>query len=195
MEGIVGTLLKQLSGDDLAKIGQKIGADKQQTGSALSKAVPFLVSALARNAKKPAEAESLNRALDKDHDGGILDHVQDFLGNPESANGSGILRHVLGRQQPRVTKGLAKQSGLKKNQMGALLKIAAPLVMGALGKEKRKQGLSTDALSSFLGGEKKLAQQADPGTMGILGSLLDRDKDGSVLDDVFSLLGGLFRKR
>jgi hypothetical protein len=192
MDGLTQLLMQQLAGGGLSKIGQQIGADEQTTQSALSTALPLLVTALANNASKPEGAQSLHQALAKDHDGSILNDLSGFLGNPAVANGAGILKHVLGSQQPTVTQGLAQGTGLQSEQIGQLLQIAAPLLMGALGQQQRQQGLDTNSLSAFLGGQQQKAQQANPDMMSTLNSLLDLDKDGSALNDVFGMMGKLF---
>jgi hypothetical protein len=131
------------------------------------------------------------RALVKDHDGSILNDLGGFLGDPAAANGMGILTHILGGQQSTVTQGLAQGTGMEKGQVGQLLQIAAPLVMGALGQQQQ-QGLDPGTLSAFLGGQQQKAQQANPDMMSTLNNLLDLDKDGSAMDDVFGMVGKLF---
>ena len=103
MDTITQLLLQQLSGGAISQIGQKIGADQQTTNSALSVALPLLVSALAKNSSQPDGAQSLHKALSNDHDGSILDNLSGFLSDPAAANGTGILKHILGGQQPVVT--------------------------------------------------------------------------------------------
>lgn len=192
MDALTQLLMQQLGGGGVSNISQQIGADEKTTQSALSTALPLLVSALANNASKPAGAESLHQAIVKDHDGSILNDVNSFLGNPAVANGAGILNHVLGGQQPAVKQGLAQSTGLDSAQIGQLLQIAAPLVMGALGRQQQQQNLDPNGLSAFLGGQQQSAQQANPDLMSTLNSLLDMDKDGSAVDDVMGLVGKLF---
>ncbi len=194
MDALTQQLMQQLSGQDLSRIGQQIGADQQTTSSALSAALPLLLSALANNASKPEGAQALHQALTQDHDGSILNNVSGFLDDPQSANGAGILSHILGGQQPVVTQGLAQGTGLNSGQIGQLLQIAAPLVMGILGQQRQQNNLDTNGLSAFLGGQQQMAQQSNPGMMGVLNTLLDTDRDGSALDEVLGmaskLLGG-----
>jgi hypothetical protein len=192
MDNLTQSLLQQLAGGGLSNISQQLGADEKTTQSALSTALPLLVSALANNASKPAGSESLHQALVKDHDGSILDNLGGFLGNPEAANGAGILKHILGGQQPAVAQQLTQNTGLDTAQVMQLLQIAAPLVMGALGQQQKQQNLDTNSLPTFLAGEQQKAQQANPDMMSTLNSLLDFDKDGSAVNDVFGMVGKLF---
>lgn len=192
MDTLTQQLLQQLSGGTVSQISQQIGADPNTTQNALSAALPLLVSALANNASQPQGAQALHQALANDHDGSILQNMSGFLGNPQAANGAGILGHVLGGQQAAVTQGLSKGTGLDSAQVMQLLQIAAPLVMGMLGKHQQQQGLDSNGLSAFLGGQQQQAQQTNPDMMGMLNTLLDSNRDGSALDDMLGLAGKLF---
>jgi hypothetical protein len=191
MDALTQQLMQYLSKDGLSKIGEQIGVDEKTAGSALSAAMPLLLSALAKNASVPKGATALHQALNKDHDGSILSDMSSFLKNPQTANGAGILNHVLGDQQPTVAQGLAKGTGLDTNQIMKLLQIAAPLIMGFLGKQQQQQGFDTNSLSSYLGNQQQLAHQSNPDMMSMLNSLLDTNRDGSALDDIMGMVGNL----
>lgn len=195
MDALMQLLNQQLSGGGLSQISQQVGADEQTTGNVLSAAMPLLLSAMANNASTPQGAESLHQALTQDHDGAIFNDIAGFLSNPQAANGAGILGHVLGPKQDLVQNGLAQQTGLDAGTIGQLLTIAAPLVMGALGKTQQEQGFDANGLSSFLGQQQQAAQQSNPDMMAMLGSMLDMDKDGSALDDILGLVGKFFSRR
>ena len=83
----------------------------------------------------------------------------------------GILKHVLGSQQPVVAKGLAQGTGLKSSQIRQLLRIVAPLLLGMLGQQQQQQGLDTSGLSALLGNQQQMAQETNPDMMGVLNSL------------------------
>lgn len=77
---------------------------------------------------------------------------------------------------------------------GQLLMMLAPLVMAALGRHASQNGLDAGGISDVLQSSHAQAQaQAPAGLGGILGSLLDQDHDGKVMDDVGGLLGGLLK--
>lgn len=192
MDGLSQQLMQQLAGGGLTQIGSLVGLDEKTTSSALSTALPLLVSALANNAAQPAGSQSLHQALTNDHNGSILNDVSGYLSNPAAANGSGILNHVLGAQQSTVAQGLAQNTGLQSGQVMQLLQIAAPLVMGALGQQQQQQGLNPSTLAAFLSGQQQQAQQASPDLMSTLNTLLDTDKNGSALNEIAGMVGKLF---
>ena len=180
------------------------GADKQQTAAAASGIVTTLMGALAKNASSTEGAQALNNALERDHDGSILDDVMGMLSgnaqvsNERALNGSGILNHVLGNKQSGAVDMISKLSGLDSSKTGSLMAMLAPVVMGALGKAKRQQGLDVAGIASLLSGTVSAQQQQNP-TMNLVTSFLDADGDGSIVDDVASMgmkiLGSFFGRK
>ena len=188
---LLDMLQQRLGGDAVNQISSKLGTDPATTQTAIAAALPMLVGALARNAQDPGKAGALANALGR-HDGSVLDDVAGYLGRGgDTTDGNGILGHVLGGRKETVQTGLGQAAGLDPSKAGALLAMLAPLVMGALGKVQREKGLDTGGLAGMLGGEQQRAADAAPGVMGMLSSFLDRDKDGSVMDDIGGMLGKL----
>lgn len=182
----------RLGGDTVNRISRQIGADPGTTGNAIDAALPLLLSAMARNSSDPIQAHSLATAVSEDHDGTILDDVPGYLNRSASGPGAGILRHVLGGRQRTVETGLSQTTGLDAGKVGQLLTVLAPLVMGAVGRTQRERGLDAGGLSTLLTGEQEHLKQSAPGVMGALSRFLDRDQDGSVMDDVGGMLGKAF---
>jgi len=112
----MATILEQISsqlGDDAyQKIGQRLGLDAAASKKAVENALPVLLGAIARNTQNPQGASSLASALDRDHDGSVLNNLDAFLKAPEQGKGAGILGQVLGGQAPGGTKATT-QSGAK----------------------------------------------------------------------------------
>jgi len=190
---ILEMIMGQLGGDQLKKLGQQAGTDENQAKQGLSAAVPLLLGAMERNAGDGDGAESLKGALERDHDGSILDNVGGFLDAPEQGKGAGILKHVLGDKRTGVEEKLAEKTGLDSGPMAKLLEMAAPLVMGALGRRQREAGVGMEQLSQFLGGQRE-ESESSAGMLGMVSGLLDSDKDGDVMDDIAGLAGKLFGK-
>ena len=193
MNSILDLLADRIGGDNMGQIANAIGAQPQQTRTAVSAALPALLTALNRQTNTTAGAQGLSRALERDHDGSLLDQLGGFLGGQvrgKQADGGGILGHVLGGQQREVEQGVAQASGLDMSQVARLLPILAPIVMAALGKRKRQSGLDEAGLSGILGQDSMRARQAAPsGALGALSGFLDRDGDGSIQDDLLAKAG------
>jgi hypothetical protein len=186
-------LQQHIGGQTVDHISQKLGTDPGTTSNAIDAALPLLLSAVARNASNPQQAQSLDRAVSQDHDGSILNDVAGFINRGGSSqDGAGILGHILGGRQQAVQNGLSQATGLDTGKTAQLLTLLAPLVMGALGRAKQERNLDAGGLSTLLAGEHEQLKQQAPGVMGALGRFLDKNNDGSVLDDVGGMLGKAF---
>lgn len=132
------------------------------------------------------------------HDGSILDNLGELFGGngvdqKVIEDGDGIVNHVLKDKKPVVEETLAQKVGLDSATVAKILKIGAPILLGFLGKKTRENNVSDgNDLSSLLGG--MLGGQSH-GTQSLLTSLLDKDGDGSVLDDVGGMLFGDTNKK
>ena len=201
---ILDLLAQNLGGPQMGQIARSIGADEQQTQRAVGAALPAILAAMNRQAQTPSGAQALAGAVDRDHDGSLLDNLGGLLSGAaggRAANGGGILGHLLGGQQPQLEQGVAQASGLNMSQVARLLPLLAPLVMGALGRAKSQGQVDAQSLPQVLGQEASRARRAAPdGLLGHLSGFLDADGDGDVKDDLMghagrAALGGLFGRR
>ena len=193
MNAITQMIMQQLSGGASRTIAQRLGVSESTANTAVQVAVPLLLAALARNASAPQGAESLHQAINEDHDGSILDNLTGYLGNPQSANGAGILSHVFGGQRPAIENNLAQATGMDQGSAGSLLETLAPVVMGAVGQAQQQNGLDPSGLSNLLNKQEQQAEANSPGVMGMLNSMLDQNKDGSAMDDLQRMAASFFK--
>jgi hypothetical protein len=194
MSSMLESLMGQLGGGNLGSLSKAVGADEKSTETALAAALPMLLAGLAKNTAQNDGAAALHRALEKDHDGSLLDDVGAFLGRGDTAPGQGIVRHVFGDRQSVVEKGISKSSGIDPAQAAKLLAIAAPMIMAYLGKQRRQASLDPASLGRMLTEQNQTVQKTAP-QLGGLARLLDADGDGSIADDIAKgVLGKLFRR-
>jgi len=172
MPTIVESLMQQLeSRGAIDQIAGKLGVQPGQASSGIAAGLPAILAGLARNAKSPEGASALAGALEKDHDGSVLEDDSYFDAYQEK-KGDGILGHVFGEQKPAVESQVSALGGLSGGQGADLLKMLAPLVMGYLGKEKSSSGLDASSLSQILaGGGGAGGFQLPGGLADILGGL------------------------
>ena len=184
--------------ENVNQLSSNLGEDKGNTLDAISKAVPVLVSAMARNTRSEEGANSLAGALDRDHDGSILDNIGSLISNPEASEGQGILKHVLGGKQNNAEKAVSEKSGISLDSAIKIFQVAAPILMGMLGKKKREENLDGGGLAGMLGSLASSQEKDDEGGSGIgsmITGLLDRDGDGNVMDDIGGMIGGFLGNR
>ncbi len=259
MANLMDLFQQHMSPEVLQQVSQQIGAeDHDQTAAAASGIFSTILGGLAKNASTPEGAESLEKALERDHDGSILDvlgavsggqagglggllgsvlgggqqaqgglggllgsvlgggqsapnqssggGVGDLLGmilqgggGNSALNGAGILGHILGGRQDAAAGAVSQASGLNVSQVMKLMPILAPIVMGVLGRARQQNGIGAGDLASVLGGASQQAQQKTGFGGGILNAILDKDGDGSFMDDLAGMagkqiLGGLFKR-
>jgi len=199
MSGILDLLNSPMGKQIINGVSQQSGQSSDKTGNLLSMAMPVLMGAMQRNASTPEGASGLLGALTGKHaGGGILENLGGlFQGGVEdgvSNDGAGILGHILGSKQPAVENALSQKSGIDSGSVGNILKIAAPLLMGMLGKQAKQNNVS-DAnglmgmLGNMAGGGQGSKQQS------LIESFLDADGDGSILDDVAGMVLGGGKKK
>jgi hypothetical protein len=192
----------QLPEPTLQIISEQIGADQQQTSTAATQVFSALSNALAHNTTSESGLNAFISALDRDHDGSILDNLSENISmlwenqpSNKATNGSGIIHHILGTQQDAIAQNISQNSGLSMNQVLQLLPILAPIVMGVLGKVKNKGGLDISDLIAIISGNP---QQNNSGNIGDLiqtvlkGNTSSHQNSG---DLVGNILGGLFGKK
>ena len=191
MDGILTGVMEQLNGAPLQQMSNAMGTDDATTSNAVGAALPLLIAALARNSASPQGATALAGALDRDHDGSALGNVTSLLDGAQAGTGQKILGHILGGRQQNIVASLGASTGLDSARASKLLAMLAPLVLAYLGRAKREGGLDAGGLGSVLGAERD-GIQARGGALGGLMSMLDRDNDGSVVDDVGGMVGKMF---
>lgn len=227
MSSLFDVLGQSLGDDAISQIAQQVGTSSNATRSVVEGALPMLVSALAKNASSPDGAGDLFGAVTRDHDGSLLDSLGGLLGGSGGGGalggllggllgggsgggggladllgggaGDAILGHVLGGKRGAAESALSRKSGLSGAQVASILAMLAPLVMAALGKLQRSRNLDAGGLSDLLRGEQAKVQQKSPEAASFFEQILDRNNDGSVVDDLatagMSALGGLLGGR
>lgn len=186
-------LRNALDGNTISRMSQTLGTDQTTTTNAIQVALPMLLGGLAKNSSTPDGATSLLGALDRDHDGSVLDDVGGFVANYGSGDGGGILGHVFGNRTGAIEQGVSQTTGLNSGTTAQLLIMLAPIVMGALGRAKQQGSLDQSNLPAALSGATQ-QMGGNSGTFGMLSQLLDRNKDGSAVDDVLRMASGFFGK-
>jgi hypothetical protein len=188
------TLNQALNVDTINQMSQALGTDQGTTNNAVQAALPLLLGAMTQNSASTEGRSSLLSALDQDHDGSVLNDLGSFLGGYESGPGGGILGHVFGEKLGAAQTTVSKASGMDFGRVLQLLMMLAPIVMGALGKSRRQGEIDESSLPDMLGGATRQAASNSP-LSDLLSGMLDRNRDGSSLDDILKMAGGLLNRR
>lgn len=138
-------LATQMGGGVLDQISGQIGADKGTTEKAVAAALPALIAGLARNANKSQDgAAALANALERDHDGGLLENLSGILGAAQGSQG-----------------GLASLFGGGSNSgggLGSLIGAAGSLLGGGSNSVNKKSLDGSGILRHVLGGKQNAVE-------------------------------------
>jgi hypothetical protein len=180
---ILESIMNAGDGAAVRQIASQLGLSETQAASAMSALVPALSAGLQRNAQTQDGLSSLIGALTG---GSHQRYIEDpaTLTNAETvADGNGILGHIFGSKDVsrQVAAHAGAQTGLAPDVMKRMLPLVATLVMGAMSRQVAASGPAS--LNTAGGG----------GLLDMLSGALDRNKDGSALDDIAGILGRLGR--
>ncbi|WP_304140693.1 DUF937 domain-containing protein [Mesoflavibacter zeaxanthinifaciens] len=199
MAGILDLLNSDIGKTIISGVSGSTGTDENRTSSVLTMALPVMMKAMERNAaSSPEGAQGLLGAIMDKHDGSILDNLGGlFSGGVDEdvkTDGDKILGHVLGAKKEGVQQVIGQKAGLDAGSVGDILKVAAPILMGVLGKQAKQNNVSsTNDLGGLLGG--LLGGSGAKEEQSFLEKILDADGDGSVVDDVAGMVLGSAKKK
>lgn len=153
----------------------QLGLSQQQAAAVLPKLGPLILGGLKQRMDTHGE----------DH---VQEHVQqlgatDFsdigaLISGGAQTGDTELGGLLGGKGAQASQLMANKLGISAGTAAKLIPMVAPLIIGMLMKKGRSAGGASPGTGAGGGG------------LGGLGRILDRDGDGSILDDLGGLFGG-----
>jgi len=176
---LLDSVLTPNGGKTVTQLANQFGLSEAQTTSAIQNLLPGIAAGMQHNLGQDG-LPGLLRALQEGHHERYIDDPSTLSSATATQDGNGILGHVLGSKDVsrQVAARAASRTGIGQDILKRMLPMIAAMAMGAL--SKRTAGATTSQGSG-----------AGMDITSMLGPLLDRDRDGSVVDD---LLGSLFKK-
>ena len=178
---ILEMMLSAGNGGAVSEVGRQFGLDERQVQNVMGQLVPALSGGIKRNLSQPQGLDDLMGALQRQDHERYLDQP-DLLARDETrADGNAILGHIFGSTEVsrEVAERTARTTGVDSTLLKKMLPVVAALVMGSLNKGAKASG--------------SLSEGSAPGGADLLGSLLDADGDGSVVDDLIGMAGRFLR--
>ena len=179
---LLETILSAQGGNLVKSLSSANGIDPQQALSVLGKLVPGLSQSVAQNTQQSGGLDALFSALQKGNHEAYLKDDKKAFSSSGIEDGNRILGHLLGSKD--ASRSLASQvsadTGVGASIIKKMLPQVANLVMGALGNQNRSNGALGSLASMLGGGQQKQATS-------LLTSFLDRDNDGSIVDDLMAM--------
>jgi OmpA-OmpF porin, OOP family len=165
---ILGLIKDKLTDSVIEKVSGFLGEHPDKIGPALNSAVPIVMGGIIRSASTEEGAGKVMDVLkDGGHTGEILDDLPSLLGNFDKTQllitiGSNIFNHFSGNKGNAIVEKLSSLNGIRKTSASSLVGLAAPLVLGALGKVVGKEGLGVSGLTKLLGEQRETVFGALP---------------------------------
>jgi hypothetical protein len=181
-------LLQQFLDSNVQKtLGKTINAKPEEISKLTEIAIPTLLAGLGRNSSTDEGARLLLDALTQ-HEDKDVSNLEKALKSVDKEDGSKIIGHIFGSETEKIQSNLAKESGLAANQVSDILNQLAPLLMGALGQEKKAGKLDSSSLSKIL--LSLVGSGSSSGVLDIVIDLFTGGSDNALTDLVGNLLGG-----
>ena len=167
MNMVKGAVSDQIMG----QIGGMLGIpDQKKTSSVFNTAIGSILGGMMQ---KSSSQEGAKQVFDmaSNADTGIMDKLGDLLGGggddlaAVQKSGGGMLEGLLGAGQSGMIQTIAKAVGLDGSIIGKLLTLAAPMLMGVVGKHIKSAGLDALGLSSLLGEQKQHLSASMPSSL------------------------------
>ena len=194
-------ILAQTGG--LQSMARELGVSESQVATGAEALVPAILGGFKKQVQsQPAGLEALGGLLGGLGGGGLLDNV--LSPQPtDISQGNEVLGQIFGSKDVSrtVAQNAASQSGLDPGLLKRMLPMLAMLVAGYMAKQSSAGAAGQVApggglgglLGGLLGGGASAPNAAPTGGLSGLGSLLDLNGDGNVLDDVMRMAGKVMR--
>ncbi len=158
------------------KLSANLGIEKNAAREMLPQIAPMILSGLKRQKDNYGGEARVDHILNKYGSADVLDNMGDFFSSQvQNQNADPRLGGLLGDSGVQASNMLSKKFNLDGGTAMKIIPMLAPIILGFLSKTR---------------------DQGGAGSAGIA-SILDRDGDGSILDDVagFFLQGSTGRSR
>jgi len=173
---ITQMLLDSSSSGVVDQLAAQFGIKGDQVREALSWLVPSISRGMQRQTQEIEGVESLLDALRSGSHQHYIESPADLARGETESEGNSILGHIFGSKEVsrNVAEHASRKTGLSSSLLKKMLPVAAAMLMGTVSKKLMSNGTPPPPAQS----------------QSLLSSLLDSDRDGSVIDDV---LGMAFR--
>jgi hypothetical protein len=183
MNPLMEMIMGAAGGGAVQQLGQQFGLSQEQTTGALGQLIPALLGGVKNNTQQEGGMEALLGALSGGNHGRFLEDPS-LIGQAETTSeGNSILGHLLGSKEASraVASHASAQTGIGADILKQMLPVVATMVMGGLSKQNSSAMSAAPGLGGGMAGN-------------LLSAFLDKNHNGTMVDDVVGMLGNFFRK-
>jgi hypothetical protein len=190
MATILESFTGMLSGDTVGQIGKAIGVSPDLITKGMSVAGPLITMGIAKMTSTQKGMSSFSNALDKTQSipaTGSGDMMSGIMSSMDQSGGTSadMMQGLLGNGVNAIGGTLSQKLGFN---IRPILAMAAPMVMGVLGKTMKSEHLDAAGVAQKLQTENK-AWQADPAnkeTAGLIQDAMSAGQKGEALRNKFT---------
>lgn len=193
---VLEALLNAQGGGAANNLGRQFGLNGGQAQSAIEALLPALAGAMNQNARAPGGLDALLGALAGGSHGRYVDDPA-ALGDPGTVqDGNNILGHLFGSKEVsrQVAARASQQTGIGAEVLKKMLPVVAAMVMGSLARRGQAGGGQGGA-GAGLGMGQAPAAASGGGLLDMLTPMLDRNRDGSAMDDILGMAASFLTRR
>ena len=158
-------------------IAKQVGIDVGDAGSIIGKLAPILMGGAKSNLNSEKDSGGLIKHIESNNYADIFDKPEAHVTDGNFKNmGNDILAELTGSKENsrEVARHVEKETGMSSSIIKSVLPMLAPMIIGALTKKSApNMGSHSSSQSS--------------GMTDMLSNLIDRDNDGSTIDDIMGM--------
>lgn len=163
MASIMEEFLSSLGPEVSSKLSANLGIEENAVEQMLPQIGPMILGGLKRQKDNYGGQQRVDHILNKYGSADVLDDIGDFFSSQvQNREADPRLGGLLGDSGVQATNALSKQFNLDGNTAMKIIPMLAPIILGFLTKTRDQGGAGSSGIAS----------------------ILDRDGDGSILDDV-----------
>ncbi len=157
----------------LSRMSAQTGDSEAALTKGLGAVIPLLFASVANKSNDPTfMSQVANIASDVARDTNVPTHIPQAVGGLSGIDTTtpigGWLSRLFGGNLSEVVDGITRYAGVSRGTSASLLSMAAPLVLGYLGRMVRRDGLNADGLADWLRGQRRAFASAVPSEVNAL---------------------------
>jgi outer membrane protein OmpA-like peptidoglycan-associated protein len=149
----------------VSKASSYLGESESGVAKAISGILPSVLGGLVNKASDNDGAGAVAQMAQESHSSGILDNLGGFLGNDGGGllnKGAGLLSGLFGGKLDGLAGLISNFAGVKSSSVSSLMSMAAPAVLGMIGKHANTNNLGASGIASLLSSQKDNIAAAMP---------------------------------
>lgn len=173
-ENLISAISRFLPPELIGKLASATGIDPTQAQKATEASVPAILGALMNLAGQPGGARQIADTVSAQSPGflGSLANSMGGLGQIADKGSSTLSSLIGGNMLNTIASSVGRFAGIGEGAAQTMVGLVGPIVMGALGRQQRAEGLDASGLGRLLAAQKdNIASAIPPG----LSSMLPQD--------------------